>query len=209
MPPIPEFIPPPWFQGPQPVGPMPPPPPMLPPWLQGLGPPMPIPPPPLGGIIGPPRPPLIQGPEPPLMFMGGPLMPPRPPRENGAPRKLPRIGRPPRGTKPGAPLAPLKLPLGRVPSLPRNFLFFRSSCFFPKPFSFATLLYCSTIFMASSLSSSTKVISTKVGTATSLSSSGRAKLAVDGQRLFTAPNKNRVSLRPGRITRYLQKFHSL
>ena len=128
------------------------------------------------------------------------------------------------GTKPGAPLAPLKLPLGRVPSLPRNFLFFRSSCFFPKPFSFATyqtkklkqnqqtlitLLYCSTIFMASSLSSSTKVISTKVGTATSLSSSGRAKLAVDGQRLFTAPNKNRVSLRPGRITRYLRKFHSL
>ena len=42
------------------------------------------------------------------------------------------------GTKPGAPLAPLKLPLGRAPSLPRNFLFFRSSCFFPNPFSFAT-----------------------------------------------------------------------
>ena len=37
------------------------------------------------------------------------------------------------------------------------------------------------------------MISTKVGTAASLSSSGRAKLAVDGQRLFTAPNKNRVS----------------
>merc|ERR1719150_643551 len=175
-PPIPEFIPPPWFQGPQPVGPMPPPPPMFPPWLQGLGPPMPIPPmppPPLGGIIGPPRPPLIQGPDPPLMFMGGPFMPPLPPRENGAPRKLPpRIGLPPRGTKPGAPLAPLKLPLGPRLSFPRNFLFFLSSCFFPKPFSFATLLYCSTIFLASSLSSSTKV-----GTTASLSSSGRAKFA--------------------------------
>ena len=42
------------------------------------------------------------------------------------------------GTKPGAPLAPLKLPLGPRLSFPRNFLFFLSSCFFPKPFSFAT-----------------------------------------------------------------------
>ena len=72
---------------------------------------------------------------------------------------------------------------------------------------YPTLLYCSTIFLASSLSSSTKVISTKVGTTASLSSSGRAKFAVNEKMSFPGDGQKGAGPYPARESR-LQKLKS-